>query len=304
MSTRALLLVAAVTLIAPSLADEVCPDYFGRGYFSDKNYKSGLPSDTYVHRPVVDGSPTLSACELAEIHTHCVTRINQYRSGALKFNDNTDDANVLSGLAPMSQNSGSQRCSSESALGDLLVQGGDRGCGGAHANAFSCMQGAQGQNSCCGYGVKVTVKGIKERLDQCLQSMWDEGITPGQKGHWETMRSKTYAYVSCGFAWSSEGLIFMNQDFSSSLPDGSSGSSLQLGAACSCDGKKIGESDGCGGFCTGVRTDSATHRIVAAVMLPLGLVAAAAALWCESKSFASARARPPRDSHPIAVACS
>jgi len=77
-----------------------------------------------------------------------------YRSGALKFSDGTQDSNVQSGLTPLKLLTGSNECSSEQALGDLVInyqQGG--GCAGAHANAFNCAWGSSvGQNSCCGRG--------------------------------------------------------------------------------------------------------------------------------------------------------
>ena len=116
-------LLVIILLVVHATA-EVCVDYFGSGYFSSKSYQSGLPSTTFVHRPTSNGAQTLDYCELEDLHEYCVARINQYRAGELKFSDGTSDSNVLSGLVPFNQASGAQRCSSESALGDLVAQGG------------------------------------------------------------------------------------------------------------------------------------------------------------------------------------
>ena len=161
---------------------------------------------------------------------------------------------MRAGLAPLEHTTGNNQCSSQQALGDLRVNvaSGD-GCQGAHHTAGTCWgqsgRGGMAQNACCARGGGawgwqtdkiVTYDLVKEYLFECLQDMWDEGITPGQKGHWETMRNPNLGAASCGFAWNEEGRIFMNQDFTGAPPDV---------AACSCDGKAPGDPDGCGGAC-------------------------------------------------------
>merc|ERR1740138_717811 len=163
-----------------------------------------------------------------------------YRSGALKFSNGATDSNVVAGLSLLSELTGNNQCSSHQTLGDHVRAGSlGWGCSGAHFTAFSCGNGAQ--NSCCSWSKETTYSGVKQKLFDCLQSMWDEGIHPGQKGHWETMRSTSYTYASCGFAWDQDGKMNMNQDFYRA----------EIKQPCSCEGKQPGESDGCGGSCAG-----------------------------------------------------
>jgi len=161
-----------------------------------------------------------------------------YRAGHLKFSDGTSDSNVLAGLSPLKEETGNNQCSSHQTLGDhVRAQPSGYGCAGAHFTAFTCASGAQ--NSCCSWFKEPTYSGVKQRLFNCLQSMWDEGITAGQKGHWETMRSPNYEYASCGFAWADDGQLSMNQDFYRGM----------VSHQCSCKDKVAGDSDGCGGTC-------------------------------------------------------
>ena len=67
-------------------ADGVCVDYTVQGYYLGRTgtFESGLPSSAFVDRP-----PSISACELEMLHSACVERINEYRSGAKTY---TSDA--------------------------------------------------------------------------------------------------------------------------------------------------------------------------------------------------------------------
>jgi hypothetical protein len=42
--------------------------------------------------------------------------------------------------------------------------------------------------------------------------MWDEGETEGGvNGHYDSMKNDQLNHVSCGFAWTSDGSVMMNQ---------------------------------------------------------------------------------------------
>ena len=127
-------------------------------------------------------------------------------------------------------------------------QGG--GCSGAHHTAGTCpWSGSYAQNACCARGggafgdgqVIDTYEEVRRYLFDCLQSMWDEGITEGQKGHWETMRNPVLGVAHCGFGFTSGGTMWSNQDFGARH--------TATYAACSCVGKAAGDDDGCGGLC-------------------------------------------------------
>lgn len=243
------------------LVNGVCVDYTNDKHYDDPgNLKNSVPASTngktFITRP-----PTLSECELEQLHRDCVERINEYRTGQLKFSDGTSDPKVDASvqgsgttIPVLDEMTGTNECSSSQALGDLKinVEQGD-GCEGAHSTAGSCP-GHNAQNACCARGGGafgwmsspiVTYDTIKETLFECLQDMWDEGspsYTGTDIGHWQTMRNEQYTEVSCGFAWTEDGRVWMNQDFSRS---GTSN------PACSCYGKSPGQSDGCGGQCHG-----------------------------------------------------
>lgn len=231
-----------------------CVDYTPAHWYEDKARLPGLPAPvsttTFVSRP-----PTISVCELEQLHRDCVDRINAYRSGALLFSDGTQDPDVLAGLDPLVQVTGNNRCSSEAAMGDLhynvVNNPGANGCIGAHHNAFVCKwKGKASQNACCARGDGawgrwdranyLTANLTRAELYKCLQTMWDEGIKDGKKGHWLTMKSHDFRNVQCGFAWTEDGRVVMNQDFSRGEPQVD---------PCSCDAKSHGDPDGCGGTC-------------------------------------------------------
>ena len=166
-----------------STVGNVCVAYEPGGWYAsrDASLSAGLPpqaSDgtTFSFRP-----PTLSACELEQLHTDCVTRINAYRDGTLKFSDGTDDSNVLNGLQPLQQATGSNECSSSQAMGDLVQNyAGTGGCDGSHHTAGTCRwASATAQNTCCGRGggsfgskeVLDTYEEVRDELYACLQDM-------------------------------------------------------------------------------------------------------------------------------------
>jgi len=165
-----------------------CADYTLGSYWSQRGRKKDLPEAGFAAR----GRPaTLSVCELEQLHAECVGRINKYRAGALLFKDGSQDPLVAKrdGLDPLRETTGNNQCSSAQALGDLgfnLHNGG--GCNGAHHTAGSCPVGAGklGQNACCVRGAGswgwqnskiVTYADVKRYLFECLQDMWDEGVT-------------------------------------------------------------------------------------------------------------------------------
>jgi hypothetical protein len=194
-------------------------DYTITGYYKSRTYYDGQPPSGFITRP-----STITPSELEQLHVDCVNRINMYRSGALKFSNGASDSNVLAGLNPTTERYGSNMCSSEGAMGDLIANvAGGGGCAGAHTNAFVCPGGGnRAQNSCCGRGggswgdqtSYTTYSSVRSQLYSCLQQMWDEGMgSSGELGHWQTMRSTLYNSVSCGFAWTSNGRVMMTQDF-------------------------------------------------------------------------------------------
>lgn len=223
------------------LAQSACLDLTAKGYYTvGKTFHAGLPPDsngrTYVTKP-----PQLDYCELEQLSQYCVDRINLYRAGTLRFSDNSVDPGIPRPALQYAKSSAS--CSSSQAFGDLL--GSTGGCSNAHANAFACPGQGSNQNACC-LRTGMTFSQIKRALDGCFQQMWDEGIGLASNagynnanGHWYAMRSSDNKWASCGFAYSTNGGLWMNQDFFRGGSDSMS--------ACSCS--SAGTPDLCGGIC-------------------------------------------------------
>ena len=241
-----------LVLLLSSLAQSACVNYATNHWYKDKLRQEGLPKG-FTGRP-----KTISVCELEQLHRDCINVNNMYRNGTLKFNDGTNDANVLAGLDPLIHTNGGSRCSSAAAMGDLYynVQNNDKGngCIGGHNNAHVCdWKLWASQNSCCARGSgawgprdrkqHLSYESVRTELFNCARKMWNEGIRDipeNQKGHWRTMRSTKARYLQCGFAWTKDGRVVINMDYSRgkrSYP------------TCSCNGKSHGEPDGCGNKC-------------------------------------------------------
>lgn len=112
----------------------------------------------------------------------CVAQINAYRRTL--------------GLAPLSRWTQNEACTNAQSARD--GQGHD-----AHGHFGEC--GEMAQNTCPGW------PGPPERMiDGCLQMMWNEG--PGG-GHHDSMASRRYTMVACGFAMGPNGEVWANQNF-------------------------------------------------------------------------------------------
>ena len=168
---------------------------------------------------------------LRKLHSRCVKRINMYRDGTLKFSNGENDEDVLKGRKPLIESKVNNRCTNEQAYGTLYrAYGTGGGCTSPHYNSFHCSwKGKASQNSCCSRGhfswgtydkalyTMDDIDRIGLELNNCLQTMWDEGFKSGVDGHWKTMKNADYNYVSCGFAISDQGRLLMTQDFTRKL---------------------------------------------------------------------------------------
>jgi hypothetical protein len=210
------------------------------GYYTASSmYRAGLPTG-FIAKPA-----TLSHRELAQLHQDCVTRINAYRTGQLRFSNGTADPGVPKPV--LARLMGNEVCSNEQALGSLVINAGAGGCQGAHMPSSACpTAGGGGQNTCCARR-GTTYAAIQSQLYSCLQQMWDEGIGLSDNasftqanGHWFNMRNSRLTQVFCGFAFTSGGTVWMNQDFSGTRPS-------QVPATCTCSA--AGAADGCGRTC-------------------------------------------------------
>ena len=77
----------------------------------------------------------------------------------------------------------------------------------AHSAFGSCEEWAQ--NECPGW------RSVSSVIDDCLQSMWDEG--PGEDfnthGHYINMTNESYTQVACGFYITPDGDVWAVQNF-------------------------------------------------------------------------------------------
>lgn len=102
------------------------------------------------------------------------------------------------GLGPLARWSDAEACAGSQAESD-----GDTGK--AHGAFGRCGESAQ--NECPGWGGVTGAGGI---VPGCLDMMWAQG--PGE-GHYDTMASRSFTRVACGFHQSSSGAVWAVQDF-------------------------------------------------------------------------------------------
>lgn len=200
---------------------------FPNGYYSPAsggvyNFIAGAPPTnakyTYTLKP-----DFLTCDEVEKLNTYCVSRINRYRSGELKFTGNEADATLGSPKA-LKEAKENARCQAEISLGDFNLMASSCG-GGAHKNAWACksMSGSQAQNACCDRNAGANYASTAKALDGCLQQMWDEGLDTftGEKGHYRTMKNAAYVHVSCAFTFAKNSMganvVNMQQNFASSF---------------------------------------------------------------------------------------
>ncbi|KAH9256912.1 hypothetical protein BASA81_004733 [Batrachochytrium salamandrivorans] len=215
-----LLLVAALAASLQMASASSCSS-FPQGYYASGSRRSGAPPSTSTYSYTL--KPDFLSCgDLQRLNEYCVSRINQYRSGQLKFTGGSSDS-ALGSPAPLSEAVGNRQCQAEITMGDFAMMG-NGGCGaGAHKNAWGCsaMGGSQGQNSCCPRSAGNSYSSVAAALDGCLQQMWDEGLGGSTTGHWLIMKSTSYSLASCGFAFgkASDGsnTVLMSQNFAGSF---------------------------------------------------------------------------------------
>lgn len=199
-----LLLVLFLATIAG--CDARCEDFAAGGYYVNGQFVIGRPRVWY--RPYVE-----SRCSLARLHRDCVARINAYRR--------TIGAPALKHAARLN------RCTNAKTMGEMLwtdLRGGD--CAGAHSEAFACpgFYGNLGDNSCCARGFGSfgnldknrydTHAKVRRQLFFCLRDMWNEKKHNDLvQTHYEIMASRNYTCVSCGFAFTAQGMVYMSQSY-------------------------------------------------------------------------------------------
>jgi hypothetical protein len=115
----------------------------------------------------------------------CVDKINAYRA--------------TQNLPALKRWTESEACADGQAKSDSET-------GRAHGAFGDCKEWAQ--NECPGWG------SVQSTIDGCLQSMWDERLTPsGEQGHYKSMSSTRYTQVACGFYETPKGKVWALQNF-------------------------------------------------------------------------------------------
>lgn len=103
-------------------------------------------------------------------------------------------------MPAVQRKNGREACADGQAKSDALASQ-------PHGRFGKCGEGAQ--NECPGW------KGTPEStVDSCLQAMFDEGPGAGAAhGHYNNMMDAKYGSVACGFYVTSDGSIWLVQDF-------------------------------------------------------------------------------------------
>jgi uncharacterized protein YkwD len=130
--------------------------------------------------------PPTTTDTFAQARERCVQKTNSYRA--------------TKGVAAVQRKNGRESCADGQAQADALASQ-------PHGRFGKCGENAQ--NECPGW------KGTPEStVDSCLQAMFDEGPGAGAAhGHYNNMMDPKYTSVACGFYVTSDGSIWLVQDF-------------------------------------------------------------------------------------------
>eukprot|EP00930_Biecheleria_cincta_P073211 TRINITY_DN60525_c0_g1_i1.p1 TRINITY_DN60525_c0_g1~~TRINITY_DN60525_c0_g1_i1.p1 ORF type:complete len:744 (+),score=105.99 TRINITY_DN60525_c0_g1_i1:161-2233(+) len=202
-------------LSTSSHGDQVCPDTRPTNYYQlpSKVFTAGIPQN-YGTLGVA-----MTTCEMYELQKYCVSAINVYRAGGVRFGDGRMRDHGT--LAPL-KNPGTPmlQCLNEKALSDLKHAQDGNGCG-HYTFSESCGHGVRpsAENSCCPRSCS-SLESCKAMLDGCLKSMWDEGelVLDGQTswststGHYWNMIGN-HEYVVCGFGFDENSKVLASQNF-------------------------------------------------------------------------------------------
>jgi hypothetical protein len=151
------------------------------------------PGTTPLAAPIANCMPPVPP-STGDPAQDCVNRINQLRCQCQH-------------LPPLMRWTAGEACANQDAMYDQQHMSAHAGfMAGICGNGFA-------QNECPGWLGWTSVPGT---IDQCLQSMWDEGpgpfYGPPEHGHYINMSSTMYTMVACGF-YSSGGQVTATQNF-------------------------------------------------------------------------------------------
>jgi len=191
-----------------------CPDTKPTHHYPlpSKTYTAGIPSG-YSALP-----SGMSTCDLYGLQTHCVDKINEYRTGKRPFSDGRW-SNKPSKPAFTMGDKDTLKCINAKALSDLKYAQ-TSGCG-HYTSALDCGlgRGTGAENSCCPQSCD-SVSSCKQMIDGCLQQMWDEGEIVLDTGAGWSMKTGHYynmigeaTHVTCSFGFSTDGKALSTQNF-------------------------------------------------------------------------------------------
>lgn len=217
--------ILATIKIATASTTTTCDNIVAGGWYKPGYiFQQGIPPTTETYQFILQ--PDFLSCNDIELlQQRCIARINQYRSGAIKFTGGKADP-ALGKPRQLLAAKSNAACMAATTLGELMLMDSGGGCGaGAHKLAWTCplMQGSQGSTSCCPRHIDSPTLGEVTRvMHECLQQMWDQGLQPNSAstGHWKILKSPNYIYASCGFAFAKPisgrgNVVLINHNFAS-----------------------------------------------------------------------------------------
>lgn len=161
-------------------------------------------------------------CEIKQLQTDCVARINEYRAGRSFSDGRKSPHGQMGSLRAAPQDFA--KCMNEKALSDLYYSV-HRGAGCGHfTSSLKCglnINGGMSENSCCPRSC-TTYAGCKQTLMGCLDQMWDEGmivLNSGstqwtmETGHYWNMIKESNTIAACGFGFDTNGKFLATQNF-------------------------------------------------------------------------------------------
>jgi len=150
--------------------------------------------------------PALSACDLQDLHSACVERVNSFRAGHLPFSSGDFfEGIVLDGPRDaLREQKLKNVCSSQAALGGISSVL-DTACGG------SCIDG-NGQSLCETGTTQDTFLSL-EVAEMEMHALIQKAIDRGTGNGFDALVGTHFTDMSCGIAWNQNGKMQLHMDF-------------------------------------------------------------------------------------------
>jgi len=180
---------------------QACVDYKLDGMRDGDGVHHALPSGVPA-RP-----PALSACDLQDLHSACVERVNSFRAGHLPFSSGSFFPDIAQGNPrdPLREQKLKNVCSSQAALGGISL-GLETECGGSCGNGQSLCETGTALDTF------LSLEVAEMEMHALIQQVWDRGASSETDNTFDALVGTQFTDMSCGIAWSQDGRMQVHID--------------------------------------------------------------------------------------------